>query len=232
MPVSLMENSFSIRLARWYIAFAVTVFILLSAIAIALYPGGDDWNPRTVGYEFWLNTLSDLGKGITKSGQVHHGAMLFDAALAILATAFVPLWLAVPRMLSSRPLRRVVTILGLLSVIGMVGVAMTPGDRYPTGHTIAIGMGAVPGLLAFVLLCVGVTAGAKRAAVLPARLYAIWCWLTLAIAMVHFGQHVTTFWLGWTWQPWFPATQKIATIVTLVWLLWTAIRIPTAPRQG
>ena len=63
----------------------VIQFVILSTIAMASYPGGTPWDPTAVGYTFWQNALSDLGRTVAYNGQGNPIASpLFNSALFLL----------------------------------------------------------------------------------------------------------------------------------------------------
>ncbi len=244
IPFSLRPDYYSIvlttpktrRIACVAILAAVAGFLAGSAVAIGLYPGGQPWNRSARGYSFWHNTLSDLGKFVGEGRLADPvGSRVFDASLLVLTAGIGVLWVFLPVVLGGVRLARAARVLGLLSLVGGAGIALTPGDRYPTGHVIAIGLAAVPALLALTLTCICVLAPLARTAPattarhrLAPRAYAAATVLLLALVLIHFGQYVACFWLGLAWTPAAPTMQKLAMMWALVWIAFSALRIGAA----
>ncbi len=214
------------RLAGPAVLLGVGQFVVLTGVAMAIYPGGTVFDATTVGYSFWSNSLSDLERTVSLSGQPNPvGSVLYRTAMVAMTAAFVPLWLVLPTLFPAR--RRIggaVTVLGLISVAGMIGIPLTPSDIRVAGHMIAIGVAAVPGLTAAVLSLIGMAVDASC----PRR----YPWMTAAMLIpggAHFAQYALHFWFGWRWTPAAPLMQKIAVAFALAWL--TAVALGTLSRK-
>lgn len=76
--------------------YAALQFVALTTVAMWRYPGGTVLDPRTHGYRFGGNFLSDLGATTAWCGRPNHlGTALFGVALGTLGAAFVvfaPAW--------------------------------------------------------------------------------------------------------------------------------------------
>ncbi len=195
-------------------------FVVMTVIAMANYPGGHPFDLSSEGYDFWQNTLCDLGETVTESGLINPGtAKWFNASMIILMLSFVPLWLILPRTFPSRRrIGMVVRIAGMLSLAGMLGVGLTPADRYVFLHSLAIGCASIPGIPALLLAVIGMISDGKCP-----RVYTIGSIVFLVIAIIHFTQYVQHFWLGYPWTPIDPICQKIAVTIGLSWMVATAI---------
>lgn len=217
------------RIAAALMLAAVAQFAVAAVMSAAHYTGGNDWEPNSRSYSFWLNTMSDLGKVDSVSGQVNPWAPAYNVSLIVLAAAVGLLWWFLPRILGPRPLAMVVRVLGMISLAGSIGIGLTPGDRYFVAHTVANGLAAVPAVTALALttwlIVTGAAAhgGARRFS--PA--YAALTLLLLTALGIHFCQYVAHFWLGMDWPPAAPAMQKIAMISALVWISWSAVLVAT-----
>jgi len=137
------------------------------------------------------------------------------------------MWLFLPNLLAGR-LGATTRLMGLLSLAGAVGIGLTPGDKYPVGHAVVIGMAAVPALGALVLTCVGTWRGREAFS----RVYALATSAMLAVVLAHFSQYVAHFWMGMEWTPVAPAMQKIAIICGLVWVGWSGLLIGRAAMKN
>jgi len=208
------------RLASIWILLSVGQFVVMAAVAMANYPGGHPFDLASEGYDFWHNTLCDLGETVTESGLINPGtAKWFNASMVIVMLSFVPLWLILPRTFPSRrKIGMIVRVAGMLSLAGMLGVGLTPADRYVFLHSFAIGCAAIPGIPALLLAVTGMFADRQCP-----RVYAIGSAVFLVIVGIHFTQYVQHFWLGYPWTPAAPICQKIAVTVGLVWMIATAI---------
>ncbi len=219
-----MSNRRTLRtdLARGWVVSAVVQFVFIWVVSMWLYPGGNEWNPDAAGYSFWRNTFSDLGKAVAYDGRaIGASAVVFNVSLIVLMLSFGPLWWLLPNAFPThRRTGCVVRCLGAISIVGMIGVGLTPSDRHLTLHAAAIGLAAVPGLGAYVLSCWAMLQDRTAP-----RSYVVYSLVFLALAMVHFAQYVGHFWLGRPWTPTCPAVQKIAVSAGWVWMLVTALLV-------
>nr|MDO8118157.1 hypothetical protein [Candidatus Sigynarchaeota archaeon] len=72
-------------------------FLILSSIAMLAYPGGTKYDPTTVGYLFWNNMFSDLGRTVAHNGMINSIASpLYISAMWILGVLFIPFYIAFP----------------------------------------------------------------------------------------------------------------------------------------
>jgi len=109
------------------------LFIVLTVIAMFIYPGGSLTDPTTNGYAFFSNFFSELGFLVTKSGAVNTpSAVLFIISLTLAGLGLVLFFLAFPQFFQQRKAERILSLLGstfgVLSGICFVGVAWAPGD--------------------------------------------------------------------------------------------------------
>jgi hypothetical protein len=91
---------------RWAFVLAMAgcvQFIVLTTVAMFYYPGGTYTNHDAVGYSFWYNFFSDLGRRATFSGAsntVSH--ILFVTALCFAALVLAMAFAALPRLFTKR----------------------------------------------------------------------------------------------------------------------------------
>jgi len=139
-------------LARW----ASVASVALACMAMLLYPGGTIRDPSTSGYSFFQNFLSDLGSTVAWGGQPNYrSAILFVTSFVILALALAGSFVAFVRLFSSsrnpRYSAHTAGAAGVLSCVGLIGAALTPGNRFLTLHLefalLAIGASLVASLL-------------------------------------------------------------------------------------
>ena len=84
-------------------------------------------------------------------------------------------------------------------------------------HSLFISCAAIPGLAATLIALAALTGERHR---LPGLV--LYTWSFTAIALFHFWQHITHFWLGAPWSEIDYATQKIAILAGLGWLFFNA----------
>jgi hypothetical membrane protein len=114
-------------------------FIVLSVCAMAAYAGGTWWDPGEPHYRFTGNFLSDLGMTHAFSGRANYvSCALFAVALFSVGTtlvAFVWTWREVACARGrARWAGHVSAIVGTLSGLAFIGVALTPFDIALNAH--------------------------------------------------------------------------------------------------
>jgi hypothetical protein len=191
-----------------------------------LYPGGTWWDRSAPGHSFWRNFLCDLEWTVALDGTPNPiGSRLAQAAMLVLILGLVPFWWIVPTFFfrpgseiarpgSISPLGRAVRAAGLMSVAGMIAVALMPSDRFGTLHGVAVIVAGLPGLSAAVLTVVGLLRGgraARFAAAIGAAMlgFAILDFVLYAWTMAHGGPGPLVL----------PAAQKCALLLLLAWML-------------
>ncbi|MBI5722859.1 MAG: hypothetical protein HZA50_02795 [Planctomycetes bacterium] len=193
-------------------------FIALTAASMQLYPGGTQFDPPgqyRLGHSFWLNFLCDLERSQAINGQPNPaGSNIFAAAMVSILIGFGFFWLAVPGSMGKwRRLGQAARILGLVSIIGLVCLALMPADRFGMAHAFVIIASAGPGLAAAVLAAIGIIGSANAA---PLKILTA---ATLAASLFSFLLYVNSIWLfGGESSPLLPVAQKIAAIFVLIWM--------------
>ncbi len=119
--------------------YAALQFIVLSIGAMAAYAGGSWWVPERSGYRFAGNFLSDLGMTRAFSGRTNYVSCgLFAVALAtvgIALIAFVWKWREVAGTRGrARWAGHTSAVVGTLSGLAFIGVALTPFDKALDAH--------------------------------------------------------------------------------------------------
>jgi len=131
---------------RWAFVLAMVgcvQFIVLTTVAMFYYPGGTYTNHDTVGYSFWSNFFSDLGRRATFSGAPNTvSRSLFVTALCfaalVLALAFAALPQLFTKVRSARRLAVLGSIVGIISVISYIGIAALPADIHQPTHKLFV----------------------------------------------------------------------------------------------
>ena len=136
-------------------------FLLLTGIAMLLYPGGTMTDPHQHGYAFFSNFLSDLGRTSTPSGQdnlVSH--LLFLIALIIGAFGITLLFAAFTQFFATagtaRRLSHLGAVCGLATSLCFIGVAIIPLNRNGQLHNLFLYTASVTFIIAYLLLFLAV----------------------------------------------------------------------------
>ena len=199
------------RLTRWAIAW----FVLATAIAMVLFPGGTYLDRDARGYSFFGNFLSDLGMLVAWGGQSNHaGAALFIVSELILVLTLVLFFKAAVGVYSPGSPRRLATagaITGLVCCAAFMGAAVLPADRFLAAHIQAAILAFRASMIAFVLFTIA-TARDPRFSRTAA---AAWAMLTVVmvayVGVIEWGPRPRTA-FGLTFQV---TAQKIVVAVLL-----------------
>jgi hypothetical membrane protein len=114
-------------------------YLVLSTIAMALYPGGTKYNNLTIGYLFWNNMLSDMGRTVAHNGTSNLvSCALFIMTMCLLAFAFVPFYVELTKQFTSTQrcmkYARVAGLLGIITGSLLALSASFPQDLFPQLH--------------------------------------------------------------------------------------------------
>ena len=129
--------------AFWLSGGASLLFVVLTFIAMFLYPGGTLTDPTTTGYSFCQNFFSDLGRLQARNGQPNPAsAMLFTTALTLAGSGLILFFLAFRQFFrSSTPVKLLSTLgsgFGTIAGLCFIGVAWAPADRASLVHIQAV----------------------------------------------------------------------------------------------
>ena len=119
--------------------YAAIQFVVLTALAMVLYAGGTWFDPTTAHYHFTDNFLSDLGMTHAFSGRANYASsIVFLVALTSIGAAliaFVWRWkeFAFDRRRAALA-GHAAAVLGTLSGLAFIGVAVTPFDLALRAH--------------------------------------------------------------------------------------------------
>jgi hypothetical protein len=114
-------------------------FVLLTLIAMRVYPGGTRFDPQSAGYNFLNNFFSELGYTVTHNGIPNPiTAPLFFAALTFAGAGLVTFFLFSLQFFWGTPWLRVLSICGsvsgVISGVAYIGIAFTPANLLPAPH--------------------------------------------------------------------------------------------------
>jgi hypothetical protein len=115
------------------------LFVLLTAVAMLIYPGGSVHNPDQVGYAFLSNFFSDLGLTQAHNGQANWlSAGLFFIALSGAGAGLILFFIAFPQFFRGTRLGWWLSLLGstigVVAGISFIGIAFTPADLWRQAH--------------------------------------------------------------------------------------------------
>lgn len=215
----------SLRIRLFVVLLTLSAFVVLTAVAAAVYPGGNYHDRSYPRHHFWYNFLCDLlhrrGMG---GGNNLLGSQMATAGMLALVVCMAVYWTLGSNLMPSRAwLGRVCTVAGLVSSAGLVAVALTPSDRLPKLHTAAIVLATAPGVVAAFSVVVGHVCEAQT----PWGLRVLGV-LALAAVVGTAGLFVVhTFFQGGYLRA-LPALQRVAAIFTVLWLATTTGRLLAA----
>ena len=121
-------------------------FVLLTGIAMFFYKGGTYIDPSPLGYIFWQNYFSDLGRTVAHSGITNTTSfVIFTIALSLWGITQIPFYLTFPNFFKDYPDLRKFTIigsiLGVITGISYIGIAFTPSDIAGNLHDLFVVIG-------------------------------------------------------------------------------------------
>lgn len=127
------------RQVFWWVLIGSVLFVPLTAIAMWFYPGGNYNDPNTLGYSFFTNFFSELGRLHSRQGEPQYiSAGLFFMALVMAGSGLILFFLAFPQFFvgkhSNERLSRLGTVLGVAAGLCFIGVAFTPVDVFRPAH--------------------------------------------------------------------------------------------------
>lgn len=143
-PITTFPASPTIASSRYLLmAGASAQFIILTIIAMVIYPGGLLTDDSTVGYNFFRNFFSDLGRTVSYDGGRQWGsAVLFFIALSVSGLALIYFFTLTPRLFKDDRITYGLTIIGsifgVISGISFVGIALTPANLLLDPHVLFV----------------------------------------------------------------------------------------------
>ena len=129
-----------LRLLGFRIALVTcSLFVVLTSVAMFMYPGGTLIDKTTIGYSFSNNFFSELGMTQFYSGQPNYGPfLLFVVALSGAGLGMIVFFIAYApfftRSIIDRLLAWLGTLVGITSGMCFIGVALTPADANRSLH--------------------------------------------------------------------------------------------------
>jgi hypothetical protein len=110
------------------------------------YKGGTYIDPSPLGYIFWQNYFSDLGRTVAHSGFTNTiSFVLFTIALSLWGITQIPFYITFLTLFKNYPNLRKMSIsgsiFGIISGISYVGIAFTPSDLTGSLHELFVVIG-------------------------------------------------------------------------------------------
>lgn len=185
------------RVFGLFAMFGIGQFAFSLVLAVDRY-GDED------GYSATENFLSDLGRTRTIDGLNNVTASaIFNRSVVILGLSLVPFSCALTTVLDKH--RVAVPAFGVVSSLGLMGLGLTPYDRYFVGHNVSLGLWLGPMMvmvLAFLRSLRSEGAGSRKLAGVTVLLVLA----TIGYALVnHHSGHVVF--------------QKIVAVLAVIWFL-------------
>lgn len=212
------RSHFAISLVAWA---GLLQFALCFYWAMSVYGGGSQIASRMRGYSLSHNFLSDLGRTVAWSGSPNPSCLIFNISIVLLGASLLTFFVRVPDESSASPVS--VRFFGVMSAIGVIGIGLTPYDRFLVAHNVALVMWLGPMVL--LLVSFVVTSSIEDRAVSFARPVALTVILSVfgyAVASSHQRTvHQRTVHQGTV------VMQKVTAGFAIVWFL--AIASPVGP---
>ncbi|MFX0058416.1 MAG: hypothetical protein ACFE8J_08970 [Candidatus Heimdallarchaeota archaeon] len=129
---------------RKQVPFKLAIFnciqsLIFTGLAMVFYAGGTFSDPNTVGYIFFGNIFSDLGRFIAHSGESNLiSFIIYNTSLFLMGVLLIPFFIALPSLFKregeGKGLAKTSSFLGILVAISMAGASLTPADLYYNIH--------------------------------------------------------------------------------------------------
>ena len=130
-----MKSPFWQKQVYRFVFIGCGLFVLLTVAAMLTYPGGTFTDETTVGYNFFRNFFSDLGRVTAPNGQPNTVSMiLFLTALTIVGIGMVLFYIAFRNFFTADRTGRwaslIGTIVGVASGLCFILIAFAPYDLF------------------------------------------------------------------------------------------------------
>ncbi len=201
----------------------VASFAVLFSLAAHAYPGGTHFNRRSIGHDFWRNTLCDVARSSSLDGAANHtGAALARCAMTVLAIGLGMLFYILPSWFAQNPrgvqLAKSVRATGIFFVPFAIAVVFLPTDRFSALHGLAIVLAGVPGFSAAVLVLAGLLRRDSHAPRIVTRIGVI----AVSVAAIDFSIYVDEVVRGGSARLSVVVLERIATLLLLLWMVVVA----------
>ena len=118
--------------------FSLLLYFILIHIAMMFYPGGTRLDPNIQGYSFFSNFISDLGLTISYSGKANTiSYLIFTITMIISGISSILFYIVIRDFFKTKNQKRLinlVSLLGILIGISIIGAGLTPWNIYSELH--------------------------------------------------------------------------------------------------
>jgi len=119
------------------------LFLVLTSIAIMIYPGGSWIDSYSSGFNFSINFFSDLSRRTTFLGDSNLiSSILFTIALFLIGIAVIGFFIMMfLNFLIQKELKKItfaIFIIGITCALVYISIGFTPFDQFPGTHSILI----------------------------------------------------------------------------------------------
>ena len=133
-----MYNKINILVLTKFPLIALSLFTSFIVIGIIKYPGSTYLDNSTIGYYFFKNFLSDLGRTVTFNGVTNfYSSFFFNNALCIAGLLFSVFYYFLPKFFQQENFFKISIIgstFGILSCLCFIGTGLTPADLNLDAH--------------------------------------------------------------------------------------------------
>ena len=133
-----MYNKINILVLTKFPLIALSLFTSFIVIGIIKYPGSTYLDNSTIGYYFFKNFLSDLGRTVTFNGVTNfYSSFFFNNALCIAGLLFSVFYYFLPKFFQQENFFKISIIgstFGILSCLCFIGTGLTPADLHLDAH--------------------------------------------------------------------------------------------------
>jgi hypothetical membrane protein len=132
------RSIFWAKTAYQIVIVCILAFLALTTLGMFLYPGGTNSDEASLGYQFFTNFFSDLGRTVAHNGTPNPFFILFTLAMTSAGVGLALFFVAFARFFTQPLSRRIFAVVGTLfgAIAGVcfVGVGLTPGNVYRAAH--------------------------------------------------------------------------------------------------
>lgn len=142
-------------------AFGCFVFVFFTVIAMIFYPGGTFLNSNTVGYRFWENYFSDLGRTVARNGEPNAiSNICFAIATIVTGLSLIPFFFAMQDFFrhdpKSKAYGQIIVILAIPMAISYLLVGLGPADTMRLLHYGAMFIAFILTIIALLCLIIAI----------------------------------------------------------------------------
>lgn len=137
------------------------LFIILTVIAMIIYPGGTFDNHNATRYIFLENFFSDLGRAETFLGESNIvSRVLFTVALSLVAISLVLYFITIPTFFTENKAAKWLIIIGsingVFAAFAYALIGYLPYDIYGSAHTYAVYVAFSASILTTILFAISI----------------------------------------------------------------------------